>query len=190
MRISDEQVDAIRETLNISAGQSATALSELLGCRVNMEVPEIKIVEINKLGEILSEETKSFISFFSNFERNFNGNIVVAYEENQKEKLVGIVMKRYDVYVDEEHILTEVSNIIFGAFVGGLSNFAGLNITFSPPKKVKSLGELREVSDSIIILGEVVLLPDVNGKIKAKILIIPTRESISLLLDKLRGLLG
>ncbi len=190
MIISDDQLDAIRETLNISAGQSATALSELLGCRVNMEVPEIRLVDINKLGEVLSEETKSFISFFSNFEKNFSGNIVVAYEEKQKEKLVRMVINRYGVSVDEENILEEVSNIVFGAFVGGISNFIGLNITFSPPKKTESLEELKNISDSVIILGEVLLLPEVNGKIRAKILIIPTRESVSLLLDKLRGLLG
>lgn len=190
MIISGEQLDAIRETINISAGQSATALSELLGCRVNMEVPEIRFIEINKLGEILSEETKSFISFFSNFEKNFNGNILVAYDKNQKERIVSIVMERYGVSVDEENILEEVSNIVFGAFVGGLSNFIGLNITFSPPKKVENLNDLRKISDSIVILGEVLLLPDVNGKIRAKILIIPTSESVSLLLDKLRGLIG
>jgi len=56
--ITPEQLDAIREAINISAGQGASALSSLLECRVDMEFPEIKVVPTQEVREILEKETE------------------------------------------------------------------------------------------------------------------------------------
>lgn len=186
MRISEDQIDALKETLNISAGQSATALSNLLGCIVYMNVPEIKIMDVDELKDFLSEETRSYISFFSSFERNFTGKILVSYEEDQKIKFVNTILKNFNLELDEENVLVEVSNIIFGSFVAGISNFIGISITFSPPKIVESFDDILSIGNSVALVGEVLLRPAINGEIRAKILLIPSNESVALLLDKLR----
>jgi len=187
--ITPEQIDAIREAINISAGQGASALSSLLGCRVNMEFPEVKIIPTHEAKEILGKETERFASFFSNFEKSFKGLILAAFGEEEKEKIVRLIGEKYEISIDEESILGEISNIIFGAFVGGLAEFAGISVSFTPPKKLENLSEISNFEDSFVILGEVVLLPEINGKITSKIITIPSRDSIALLLDKLRKLL-
>ncbi len=187
--ITPDQLDAIRETINISAGQGANALSSLLGCRVSMEFPQIKIVPSEEIKETLERETDKFVSFFSNLEMSFKGVILAAYGESEKEKIMRIIGEKYGVLTDEGSLLEEISNIVFGAFVGGLAEFASIRVSFTPPKRLTDTSEVAKIDDSFVILGEVVLIPEIDGKITAKIITIPTRDSIYLLLDKLRRLL-
>jgi len=187
--ITPEQLDAIRETINISAGQGASALSSLLECRVDMEFPEIKVVPTQEVREILEKETEKFIFFYSNFEKSFKGVILIAYGEREKEKLVKLIWEKYGISTEGEGLLAEVSNIIFGSFIGGLAELAKINVSFTPPKRLEDPSEITHFDDPFVILGEVALIPEINGKITAKIITIPTRDSISLLLDKLRRLL-
>ena len=43
------QLDALREVSNIGAGNSATALSMLLGTKIDMSVPNMNIIEFDEL---------------------------------------------------------------------------------------------------------------------------------------------
>ena len=188
--IKPEQLDAIRETINISAAQGANALSYLLGCRVDMEFPEIRIVPYQEVKEVLRKETEKFASFFSNFEKSFKGVILAVYDEEEREKIVKMIEERYGVSTDKESLFEEISNIIFGAFVGGLANLTGISVSLTPPKRLEDPSEIAKFEDPFVIMGKVVLVPEINGKMTAKIISIPTQGSISLLLDSLRRLLG
>ncbi len=190
MKISEDQMDALKETLNISAGQSASAISNLLGCKVNMSVPEIRIVKVGKLYDVISEETKSYVSFFASLEGTFKGIIIMAYDQQQKNKFTCIVLKRFGVNMEEGYVLEEVSNIVFGSFVAGISNFIGITINFDPPRPLEDINQIPMPHDSVAIVGEVVLKPEINGEIKSKIIVIPSNEAVLLLLDKLRGMIG
>nr|MBQ6739749.1 chemotaxis protein CheC [Synergistaceae bacterium] len=48
---SSLQLDAIREVGNIGTGNAATALSKLLSCMINMDVPKAELVSIYELAE-------------------------------------------------------------------------------------------------------------------------------------------
>jgi CheC-like family. len=115
--------------------------------------------------------------------------ILVAYRKAEKEKLVKLIWEKYGISTEGEGLLAEVSNIIFGSFIGGLAEFAKINVSLTPPKRLEDPSEISHFDDPFVILGEVVLIPEINGKITAKIIAIPTRDSIFLLLDKLGRLL-
>ena len=46
-------LDALKEIGNIGAGTAATSLSKLLNRRVNMNVPEIKILSFNEVETVV-----------------------------------------------------------------------------------------------------------------------------------------
>ena len=51
--INPQQMDVIREIGNIGAGNAATALSAILGRKVCMSVPEVRVIPLSSVPEIL-----------------------------------------------------------------------------------------------------------------------------------------
>ena len=43
--MTDEYVDVLRELGNIGAGNAMTALAQLLNCKVDMQVPQVRLLE-------------------------------------------------------------------------------------------------------------------------------------------------
>ncbi len=50
-----EEKDFIREMMNIGAGNAATALSQLLACTVNMEIPAVTVLPITEVSNLFAE---------------------------------------------------------------------------------------------------------------------------------------
>ena len=48
-KLSHMQLDALREVGNIGAGNAATALSQLLGDKIDMTVPNVNIVSFDEI---------------------------------------------------------------------------------------------------------------------------------------------
>jgi len=53
--LNNLQLDVLREIGNIGSGNAVTALAKLINRKVDMDVPKIKILEFNKVNEILGE---------------------------------------------------------------------------------------------------------------------------------------
>ena len=51
--LNEAQIDALREVSNIGMGHAATALSQLLGKTVHLQVPQVLITDISKVPELL-----------------------------------------------------------------------------------------------------------------------------------------
>lgn len=50
------QLDALKEVSNIGTGNAATALSQLLGRKIDMNVPDINIVPFEEVMEEIGDE--------------------------------------------------------------------------------------------------------------------------------------
>ena len=48
--------DVLKELGNIGAGNAMTALSEMLGSRVDMDVPQVQLLDFKDVGEFLGGE--------------------------------------------------------------------------------------------------------------------------------------
>jgi len=48
------QIDALREVANIGAGHAATALSQMTNRRIGVNVPEIRIVRLEDVPELVA----------------------------------------------------------------------------------------------------------------------------------------
>ncbi|MCX7730581.1 MAG: chemotaxis protein CheC, partial [Candidatus Caldatribacterium sp.] len=50
--LNEMQLDALKEIGNIGAGNAATALSKMVGKRVNMEVPLVRVIPLKEVPEL------------------------------------------------------------------------------------------------------------------------------------------
>ena len=54
--MSDEYFDVLKELGNIGAGNATTALSQMMQCKVDMSVPQVKLMEFKELGQLMGGE--------------------------------------------------------------------------------------------------------------------------------------
>ena len=54
--MSDEYFDVLKELGNIGAGNATTALSQMMQCKVDMSVPQVRLMEFKELGKIMGGE--------------------------------------------------------------------------------------------------------------------------------------
>jgi chemotaxis protein CheC len=107
------QLDAVREVANIGAGHAATALSQLTGHVIMINVPEVRLVRLEEVDRILGEPDE----------------VVAAI------MIGGEVPPFPDGFGDlQRSMLREVGNILVGAYLNALSEFMGMLIVMSVPE--------------------------------------------------------
>ncbi len=56
--VTSQYFDVLKELGNIGAGNATTALAQMLQCKVDMKVPQVKLLEFQELGELMGGEEK------------------------------------------------------------------------------------------------------------------------------------
>jgi chemotaxis protein CheC len=81
LELSTLQLDAIREVGNIGAGNAATALSQLLGRTVDMEVPVADLVSIYDIPFRYGSPESQVCAILIRVEGDFSCNLIFVMEE-------------------------------------------------------------------------------------------------------------
>ena len=54
--VSQQYFDILKELGNIGAGNATTALAQMLGCKVDMKVPQVKLLKFQEVGAVMGGE--------------------------------------------------------------------------------------------------------------------------------------
>ena len=57
-KVTAEYYDVLKELGNIGAGNATTALAQMLQCKVDMKVPQVRLLNFNEVGEVMGGATK------------------------------------------------------------------------------------------------------------------------------------
>ena len=49
--VNDMYVDVLKEIGNVGSGNAATAIANMVGTRIDMKVPNVKLMDVGKLGK-------------------------------------------------------------------------------------------------------------------------------------------
>ena len=131
--LSALQLDALREVSNIGAGNAATALSMLIGKKVDMTVPAVNVV---RLDDIVEENGETEVAgTVVRVLGDIAGNILLVFEnstsENIIKKLVGT--KQSPESEMGSSVLCEIANIISAAYMNSIAQLTNLAILPSVP---------------------------------------------------------
>ena len=63
MLLNSQQCDALRELGNIGAAHAATTLSTMLMTNIEMDVPDIKVIDISEVHKYVSDELAALVLF-------------------------------------------------------------------------------------------------------------------------------
>ena len=130
MKLSEEQLDALGEIVNIGVGRAAASLSELLGTRIELRVPRIRIMEN-------SDKHDTGVAILQSFEGDVSGTALLAFPAvsgQQLAKLVGGYDEDEDLPpIELSGILSELGNIVLNGVLGSIANVIETDLTYTVP---------------------------------------------------------
>lgn len=137
MEFTPIQLDALQELANIGAAHSATTLSMMLNCHISMNVPEIDIVDIAEMGQLLTDEITTLVVFELQGDIPHGGFLVLHFPGDSALRAANILIGSGDIAnpngeMDHSAIL-EVGNIMISSFLSATSDLLGIIMLPSPP---------------------------------------------------------
>lgn len=164
-RMTDTYLDVLKEIGNIGTGNAMTALSQMLQCKVDMRVPQVRLLEFKDVGALMGGEEQIMACVMLGVEGDITGSMMFMVEKTAAKHLVNKVMMGYgdpgEEFTDMEFsALQEVGNIITGAYLNSLATLTNLKIYATPPQlSVDMAGAILSVpAIEFGILGDRLLL--------------------------------
>ncbi len=195
-KVSQNYFDILKEIGNIGAGNAMTALSQMLQCKVDMKVPQVRLLEFSEVGAIMGGEEQIMLGVYLGVEGDITGSMMFLVEKASAKHLINKLMMGMapegDDFSDiEMSAMQEVGNIITGAYLNSLSTLTNLKIYPTPPAlTVDMAGAILSVpAIQFGILGDNILLIQSqfydDVEIDGYFILIPDLESYSKILTSL-----
>ena len=131
-------LDVLKEVGNIGASRAATSLSQLIGATIRLQVPQVHVVPISDVADILGGAEALMVGVYQSMSGEADGHILFMLPQDRSEYLLGLTLKRpYSLTdgLDELALsaLTEVGNILSSSYMAALSQLCNLSIRLTPP---------------------------------------------------------
>lgn len=140
-KINNFHMDVLKEIGNIGSGNAATALAKMINSKVDMKVPEVKILEFKDVTEILGGAENLVAGLLLGIKGDINGFIMFLLGIEDAKILVNMLFGRakdespangFDEM--ETSALKEVVNILAGSYISAISSLTNLRLMASVPE--------------------------------------------------------
>lgn len=196
-QLSDVHIDVLREIGNIGAGNAATSLAQLLNKQVDMKTPVVRIMNITDVDKAMGGPETPMVAILVELFGDIHGIMMFVvghqFTINLLQSLLG------DEPVDCLHLtemqssaLSEIGNIMIGAYVNAIASLANLNINISVPAVTADMigslltvpaAEMGSASDKIIFVEDD--FKNDSDIITANMMLIPSLDSLATLMNGL-----
>ncbi|MCK5240986.1 chemotaxis protein CheC [bacterium] len=137
-QINEFYRDALRELGNIGAGNAATALSQLLGRTINMSVPEVMIIPVEKVPEQVGGSEEIVAGIYLEVFGDLPSKILVTFPHSNLIKLTDMLLGQTvgsSELMSEMKLsaLKELGTILSGAYLNALAKFLDMRMIPSVP---------------------------------------------------------
>ncbi len=200
--MNPQQIDVMREIGNIGAGNAATALSKILDRKVDMSVPEVKVVPLSSVSEILGAPETPFVGGLVDMGGGLRGQILLLLGIREAYIIASILIGRDTKDATDVEItalteldlsaLYEITNILSGSYLSAISSLTNLDISMSIPyMSVDMAGALLSLialecgqTDDSALFFETRFLDD-KDDMTCYFFLLPDKESYGKLMDSL-----
>lgn len=199
--LNDVQRDILKEISNIGMGHAATALSQMIGTRVQLRVPHITITEISQVPDYLGGAEKMTVGITLQILGDARGSIMLLFPQESAHRLLSELLGKQSkaLIMNEETISTlkEVGNILASAYLSALGNM--LHKTLIPSVPLLAYDMAGAVVDYVLIdlskSSDLAMLvetdftgePSRNLAIKGHFFLLPDPSTLKIFLDAAGG---
>lgn len=196
-QLNEMHIDILREIGNIGAGNAATSLSQMLMKKVDMAVPEVKLLDINEAIDIMGGPENVVLGILIRMSQDLEGMVMFLLKRDfvclVVNSLLGTNIERFEEIEEMElSALSEIGNIMIASYINSIASLTGMTIDISVPALTIDMSgailsvpaiEYANVSDKIVFIQEKFFAD--KDSVDSHILLVPSVESLNKLL---RGL--
>lgn len=195
--LSSMQIDTLREIGSIGTGNAATALSDMLQKKINITLPEVRIMGYNEAIEWIGGPEEITAGVLVKLSGQINGIMLsvqpLDFVNLALDSMLNETVEDYSELSEMENsVLVEMGNIMISTFINAMCGLAGLDINVTVPAfTVDMQGAILAVpmaeyggqSDYIMTIGGNFVC---DGKeVPCRLLLSPDIRSLNFLLRKL-----
>jgi chemotaxis protein CheC len=145
--ISESRLDILREICNIGAGHAATALSQLTGRRIDLEVPRVRFAPVQDVPRIAGGSETVVDGLYFRILGDARGVILMIFPEESAREMIRLALGGQEAGPEDAlsvSAMREIGNILTSAFLSAIGQLAGLSLIPSVP------GYARDMAGSIL----------------------------------------
>jgi chemotaxis protein CheC len=194
------QLDALREVANIGAGHAATALSQLTKRTIMIAVPEIAVVRIEDVPNLMGDADAPVAAVLMHMLGDLTGRNLLMLPEPDAKVLCDLLNRR-DIGTTvvfeelEQSTIKEAANILGGAYMNALADFMGMMLLPSVPSLVIDLAgavlttaylDFGHDRDFVLCVQTDFAFQDVEETLTGQFLLLPDLASLKAIFDAIR----
>ena len=144
LQLHERELDALREVANIGAGHAATALSQLTGRRIMIDVPSVHVLRLEDAPGQIEDPERVVAAVLMHFLGDLTGRTLLLLERGAALRLADLLLDRTPGETEtfgemEQSSIKETANILTGAYMNALSDFLGMMLLPSVPSMAVDL---------------------------------------------------
>jgi chemotaxis protein CheC len=197
LKLNEIQLDALREIGNIGSGNAATALSDMIGKSVDVEVQKVSIMNFDDCVNQIGGPEEIVSAVLVTLSKDVNGMMLyiqaLDFLNVLLETLTGTGISSFEELDDMgRSVIIEIGNIMLSAYMNAISQMTGLTVELSVPSHTVNMAggvlsvpavHMAEETDYLLLIhGDFVVD---KKKVKSNIFMVPDMKSLNRVLDNL-----
>lgn len=187
MKLTDRQLDALQELVNIGIGQAAGILNDMIDSPIRLQIPYLQILTPNDVQEELEQHLngEQICAVQLKFTGSFGGIAQLVFPTNSAGTLVTMLTGEeagtHDLDAVKIGTLSEVGNIVINGVMGAISNVLQQRLNYSIPNYMEGtiasllvsgglsadtivlLAQTRFIIEKLHIEGDIILIFNVSS---------------------------
>lgn len=199
LTLNEAQIDALKEVGNIGAGHAATALSQLIKKKIMISVPEVKVIGLQEIPNLIGNSQSLVAGIVMNVFGDITAKILLLLTRESALSLADMLLQKQPgtskvLSEIDNSAIKETGNILSGAYMNALNEFLGLMLLPSVPNLVFDIASaiLSAITEGLEGISSKILcietqFSEANEKIiKGYLLLIPDIPSVGVILNAIK----
>lgn len=139
IKLTDKQLDALREVGSIGSGHAAIALSQLLGEKISIGILKVEVIPSDEFNRLVGGPEVLVSSVHTQLFGDMQGGLLLIFPRQDAINLADILLhkkKGSSKTITEmgQSALREVGNILTGSYLSAMSHLVPFKMALSVPK--------------------------------------------------------
>lgn len=198
--LEELQLDALCEVANIGAGHAATALSQMTGNPIMVEVPRLHVMPVKQVAELLAGPDAVMASVIMQMHGDLTGQTLLVLHRDAALRLSEILLGREfgsaEIFGElEQSAIMEVGNILGSTYMNALAEFLGMTLLPSVPNLVIdesaavvniACAAASELPEAVFSIETQFMVTPETNRVGALFLLLPDADALTRILERIR----